>query len=182
VDFRAAFVKIAGALRRASIDFALIGGFALAALKVPRATGDLDFLADGKRADDVDRVMQQLGYEVLHRSHDAANFASRNVRLGRVDFLFAHRAYTKGMLARAVVHRVFGRHQVKVVEPEDLIGLKVQSSTNNPGRMRLDMNDIARLLDAHPALDLDRVREYFRLFDREAEIEALLAERQRGRT
>jgi predicted nucleotidyltransferase len=131
------------------------------------------------RADEVDRLMRELGYEVLHRSRDAANYASQNARLGRVDLLFAHRSYTKAMLARAAVHRVFGRHQVKVVQPEDLIGLKVQSSTNNPRRMRLDMTDIARLLEAHPALDVERVREYFRVFGREGEIEALLADRQK---
>ena len=179
MDFRSVFLKITAALRSESVDFALIGGFALAALKVPRATSDLDLLADGLRADDVDRIMRELGYDVLHRSHDAANYASENTRLGRVDFLFARRTYTRSMLARAVAHRVFARHRVKVVQPEDLIGLKVQSSANNPRRKQLDMSDIARLLDAHPALDLDRVRDYFRLFDREGELDALLADRQK---
>lgn len=177
MDFRSAFLKIGAALDREAIDFALIGGFAMAALKVPRATGDLDFLADGARADQIDSIMQGLGYAKLHRSNDAANFGSQDELLGRVDFLFARRAYTNAMLARAKSHDLFAGVQIKVVQPEDLIGLKVQSSSNNPRRLRLDVADIARLMDAHPHLDLERVREYFRLFGREAELDDLLADR-----
>jgi hypothetical protein len=57
--------------------------------------------------------------------------------------------------------------------------LKVQSSSNESRRFALDVADIERLLRATPGLDLARVREYFRLFDREAELDALLA-RVRG--
>jgi hypothetical protein len=59
------------------------------------------------------------------------------------------------------------------VDAADLIGLKVQSSSSDPRRTRLDLADIDRLLDV-PGLDLARVREYFRLFEREAELDALL--------
>jgi hypothetical protein len=71
-----------------------------------------------------------------------------------------------------------GAAGVPVVEVADLIGLKVQSSSNDPRRARLDLADIDRLLDL-PGIDLGRVREYFRLFDREPQLDELL--RVRGR-
>jgi Uncharacterised nucleotidyltransferase len=178
VDFRAAFEAVTQAMRAEGVDFALIGGFALAALGCPRATGDIDFLIAGEHADRLARIMQRLGYAELHRSGDAANYAASDIRLGRVDVLYARRQYSRAMLARACPYAVLGETEIKVVEAEDLIGLKVQSSTNNPKRRPLDLSDIEQLLATHPGLDVQRVREYFRLFDREAELDAILARSQ----
>jgi hypothetical protein len=93
-----------------------------------------------------------------------------------VDFLFARRAPTRAMLARAPIRSVLGRLDLRVVDPADLIGLKVQASSNDPRRRRLDMADIQALVERSADLDLDRVRSYFRLFDREKELDALLLE------
>ncbi len=80
------------------------------------------------------------------------------------------------MLARATTDRTAGAPDLPVVDAADLIGLKVQASSNNPARLRIDIADIARLLKAAHDVDLERVREYFRIFDREKELEALLGE------
>lgn len=61
-----------------------------------------------------------------------------------------------------------------------LIGLKVQSSTNDPSRQRLDMADIVRLLRAERNVDMQQVRDYFRVFEREKELDALLAELEKS--
>lgn len=177
VDFADVIRRVAVAFDERKIPFALIGGMALAALGVPRATADVDLLVLGERADDVAQIMVYLGYRELYRSLDAANYAADDARSGRIDFVFARRPYSLAMLGRARPRRVLGDVQVRVVEPEDIIGLKVQASSNNPGRLGLDLADIQRLLDAHPNLDLVRVREYFRLFGREAELDGLLARR-----
>jgi hypothetical protein len=82
------------------------------------------------------------------------------------------------MLSRAAVHEILGA-AIRVVDAADLIGLKVQSSCNDPRRRHRDLADVERLLGAGQ-VDLARVREYFRLFDREKELDALLAgERER---
>jgi hypothetical protein len=81
------------------------------------------------------------------------------------------------MLARAATRTILG-HAIRVVDASDLIGPKVQASSNDPRRRDADLADIARLLDA-AEVDLSRVREYFRIFDREKELDALLAERSR---
>lgn len=61
-----------------------------------------------------------------------------------------------------------------------LIGLKVQSYTNDPSRQRLDMADIVRLLRAERNVDMQQVRDYFRVFEREKELDALLAELEKS--
>ena len=58
---------------------------------------------------------------------------------------------------------------------EDQIGLKVQSSSNDPERLHRDMADIEQLIrDNHSRLDIGLLREYFRLFEREKELDAIL--------
>ena len=173
MDLRSVLVEIHTALRDASIEHALIGGLALAAHGAARATTDLDLLADAERADDVDRIVRARGYDCLHRTQEVANYASADRPKGRVDFLFARRPHGRAMLARAREHPILGE-SVRVVDAADLIGLKVQSSSNDPSRRHRDLADIERLLRA-AELDLGRVREYFRLFDREKELDALLA-------
>lgn len=173
MDLRTVLSEIHVALRDASIEHALIGGLALAAHGAARATVDLDLLADGERSDDIDRLVRAHGYERLHRTADVANYVSAEPARGRIDFLFARRAYGRAMLARAATRQVLGQ-TLRVVDASDLIGLKVQSSSNDPSRRHRDLADIERLLHTGE-LDLGRIREYFRLFDREKELDALLA-------
>lgn len=173
MDLRSVLIELHAALQEASIRHALIGGLALAAHGAARATVDLDFLADGERSDALDRILRERGYECLHRTADVANYASEDPARGRVDFLFARRTHGRAMLARAEEHAVLGQC-VHVVDAADLIGLKVQSSSNDPSRRHQDLADIERLL-REGAVDLERVREYFRLFDREKDLESLLA-------
>jgi len=178
MDLRSVLLEIHSALREASIAHALIGGLALAAHGAGRATIDLDLLADGDRADDIDRILRERGYECLLRNEYVANYVAATPERGRVDFLFAQLARGRAMLARAALHTILGA-QIRVADAADLIGLKVQSSSNDPSRRYLDLADIDRLLRS-ATVDLARVRDYFRLFDREKELDALLSG-ERGR-
>jgi len=173
MDLRSVLLEIHTALREASIAHALIGGLALAAHGAGRATSDLDLLADGDRADDVDRILREHGFESLRRTENVANYVAATPVRGRIDFLFARRAHGRAMLERAALHTILGA-AIRVVDASDLIGLKVQSSSNDPSRRYLDLADIDRLL-RRGQVDLARVREYFRLFDREKELDALIS-------
>jgi hypothetical protein len=175
MDLRAVLLRLARSLDEARIRFALIGGLALSAHGAARATVDLDFLAEGERDADVHRILLADGYECLYRSENVANYASSDPERGRVDFLFARRSYGQAMLARAAGHSVLGA-TLRVVDPADLVGLKVQASSNDPTRRHRDLADVQSLLRSVPDLDRARVREYFRLFDREKELEAMLSE------
>ena len=133
MDLRSVLLEIHTALREASIAHALIGGLALAAHGAGRATSDLDLLADGDRADDVDRILREHGFESLQRTPYVANYVAATPERGRVDFLFARLERGRAMLERAAVHTILGA-PIRVADASDLIGLKVQSSSNDPSR------------------------------------------------
>lgn len=173
MDLRSVLLELHAALDAEGIEHALIGGLALAAHGAGRATVDLDFLADGGRAGDVDRILRERGYEVLQLTENVGNYLSNDPVRGRVDFLFARRSIGRAMLARAALLDVLGT-LLRVADASDLIGLKVQASSNDPRRTRQDLADVEKLLRV-AEVDLERVREYFRLFGREKELDALLA-------
>lgn len=151
---------------------ALIGGLALAAHQVVRATRDVDFLADAEDADRLHDILLALGYRCVYRSEDAANYLRNDEGL---DLLYAHRPIARRLLAEAK-ERTTAMGTLRVVSAEGLIGFKLQAWVNNPSRTR-DIDDIRALLRAqHGRLNMTEVREYFALFDRTEMLDELLAE------
>jgi hypothetical protein len=151
---------------------ALIGGLALAAHQVVRATRDVDFLADADDADRLHEILLALDYRCVHRSEDAANYVRGDEGL---DLLYAHRPTARRLLAEAITRdTVMGT--LRVISAEGLIGFKLQAWVNNPSRTR-DLEDIRALLRAQRArLNMSELRDYFLLFDRTEMLDALLAE------
>jgi len=124
--------EAAAALHDIEAPFALIGGLALAAHGVVRATHDVDFL----------------------------------VEAGCADAIVPGNASEAGQSIAGL----------RVVSAEGLIGFKLQALVNDPRRTQ-DLEDIRALLRANPgSLDLAEVRGYFRLFDRESQLDELLGE------
>ena len=166
--------EVASALNAIGVPFALIGGLALASHKVIRATQDVDLLADVEKADEIDAALAKLGYSCLHRNADAdaANYARGDER---IDFLFASRPIARRLLDAAMeLETTLG--DLRVVSAEGLIGFKLQALVNDPRRTR-DLEDIRALLRANRgALDIEELRAYFRLFDRESLLDELLRE------
>jgi hypothetical protein len=164
--------EVTTALRGIQVQFALIGGLALASHNVVRATQDVDLLVDADRADDVHAAMERLGYACLHRSADAGNYSRKDER---VDFLYASRPIARRLLADArEVKTSFG--DLRVVSTEGLIGFKLQGWVNDARRTR-DKEDIRALLRANRnAVDMKEIREYFQLFDRMELLDELLRE------
>jgi hypothetical protein len=162
--------ELVEALNRLGVRFALIGGLALAPHKVIRATQDIDLLTDAVSADDIDQELTRLGYRCVHRSADAGNYLRGDER---VDFLYARRPVARNLLAGAAELKTpFG--VLRVVSPEGLIGFKLQALANDPRRTQ-DLADIRALIRANRAtLNMVEVREFFRMFDREALLEELL--------
>lgn len=151
---------------------ALIGGLALAAHNVVRATRDVDFLIDADDADRVHGLLLGLGYQCLHRSADAANYVRGEEGL---DLLYAYRPVARRLLEEAV-ERVTPMGRLRVIGAEGLIAFKLQAHVNDPARLR-DLEDIRELLRVNRGnLDLDEVAGYFALFDREDLFDELIAE------
>jgi predicted nucleotidyltransferase len=164
--------EAAKALDAIGVRFALIGGLALASHKVVRATQDVDLLAEADKSDKIDAELLRLGYRCLHRSADAANYVRGDERL---DVLYAGRPIARRLLAAAAETKT-ALGELRVVGAEGLIGFKLQGLVNDPRRTQ-DLEDIRALLRANRGtLDMKEVREYFRLFEREALLDDLLRE------
>ena len=176
MDFVRVFKFLIEKFKQKKIDFALIGGFALYSAGINRATQDIDMLIPKEKAEEVKKLMVVQGYKLLYESEDVLNFISSDSKLGRVDFVYAYRKYACEMLRRASPKEILkSRFKVKIVRIEDLIGLKIQSSSNDSRRYHQDMNDIESLIENnYSALNMKLVKEYFDLFDREKELTAIL--------
>ena len=176
MNFKAVFEYLLSQFTKQRIDFALIGGFALHAAGHSRTTQDIDLLICVEDIEKVKEILSAFGYELIHESQDVLNFQGRLKNLGRIDVIQAHRQYARKMLQRAKEYDILkSKFSVKVVVPEDLIGLKVQASGNDPARYSQDMADIEIILrNNRGRLDMKQIREYFSLFEREAELDAIL--------
>ena len=151
---------------------ALIGGLALAAHQVVRATRDVDFLVDADDAERLHALLLGLGYQCIHRSEDAANYLRGDEGL---DVLYAHRPEARRLLATAQ-ERETGLGRLRVISAEGLVGFKLQGFVNDASRMR-DLDDLRALLRANRGtLDMQEVRRYFALFDREPLLDELLVD------
>jgi hypothetical protein len=151
------------------IRFALIGGLAVAAWGIVRATEDIDFLADSDPSPLADsplrlalkRLFERHGCHVDWRvgAHDDPIPLLLRIELSRprhglgVDILWASKSWQRDALIRTVEVRV-SRRRVRVLHPEDLILLKLEA-----GGPR-DLFDIQGLLSAPPPeLKFGRLQE-----------------------
>jgi hypothetical protein len=168
--------------RRRRFRVALIGGFALPFHGVQRVTGDVDFLVEAAGSEALHEALLAAGARCLYRSADAANYAPETSTLAPLDCIYARRDRAVDMLRRARRAPFRGaRLRVPVVDVEALIGLKLQALVNAPSRAQ-DEADIRALVAANRgALKADLLRDYYRLFGREGDLERLLAEVQTRR-
>lgn len=155
---------------RAGTEPALIGGLAVVAHQVVRATQDVDFLVAAEAAEPVHNALLGLGYQCRYRSEDAANYVRGTEGL---DLLYAHRPLARRLLAGALVRETpMGR--MRVVSVEGLIGFKLQGFVNDATRTR-DLDDIRALVRRHRAsLDTAELQEYFALFQQQELLDDLL--------
>jgi predicted nucleotidyltransferase len=171
VDFYTVLGFLIEDFGKQNVSYALMGGFAMGAYGIVRATTDLDFLIAADDLEAAKKVMQDRGYRCIYESENVAQFASDLKPFGAVDFLLAFRPVSKEMLERKKDVPVFeGELLLSVLAPEDIIGLKIQSLVNNPERKERDEGDIKAIM-AHfgDELDWNLLREHFLLFDLEDE-------------
>jgi len=106
---------------------ALIGGLAVVAHQVVRATKDVDFLVEAEAAQKVHDALLGLGYQCLYRSEDAANYVRAADGL---DLLYAHRPLARRLLAQAS-ERETPMGRMRIISVEGLIGFKLQGFVND---------------------------------------------------
>lgn len=167
MDFRAVTRKLIAEFAQQGVAYGLIGGYAVGLWGVPRGTVDMDFLVRLDDMDKVQKIMEEIGYEVRFRSENVTQYQSGLGLFGEIDYLHAFREASLHMLQRAVTKSLFQDGvSIKVLIPEDLIGLKVQAFSNDGTREAIDMYDIETLMKIHHrSLDWELVGQYFELFD-----------------
>ncbi len=164
MDLEKALALLAAEFKTRGINCALMGGYALGAYGVGRATLDLDLLVDAGDLPKLEQAMTALGYEKVFSSENVSQYVSRSADLGEVDFIHAFRPAAKKMLLRAVpMPGLPPGQELKVLRAEDIIGLKAQAIANNPERKHRDSADIEELLRT-TQVDWAVVKEYLELF------------------
>lgn len=142
---------------------ALIGGLAVIAHKVVRATTDVDLLVAVEDADRVHQAILALGYECIFRSDDAVNYQRGDERL---DLLYSYPGReSEALLRDAVVHTLPVVGKAKVVSREGLIGFKVGGYLGSDKTRTKDLDDIREILRLYRGdLDMAEVKRYFDLY------------------
>jgi Uncharacterised nucleotidyltransferase len=151
---------------RLQIRYAAIGGFALGLLGSPRQTMDLDFLVHSDDLTKLDEALTTLGYRRVFHTENVSQYRHEDDVWGSIDVIHAFRKISLAMLQRAKNYPAFGGTQnVRAVDPEDIIGLKVQAMFNDPTRRSQEVADIERLAMYYGhKLDWDRIKEFYDLF------------------
>ncbi len=122
-----------------------MGGLAVAAWGAPRATEDIDLLADLSPTPQLDAALRAGGFEPEWRRGESDDPVPLLLRLRspsgpEIDVICATRAWERDMLARAVRLRTPQGLEIPVIAVEDLIVLKLMAG--GPG----DLADVADLL------------------------------------
>ena len=148
-----------------NIRYGLIGGFALVVFGIPRTTIDLDFLVDRDDLAKLDKIMAMSGYRLAFRTENVSQYVGLPPGTGEIDFVHAFRKYSKKMLVRVQIRKL-GDLSIRVLRPENIVGLKVQAIANDPTRKNRELADIESILDKFGnEMDWSWLEEYFELFD-----------------
>lgn len=170
----------------AGIRAAVIGGVAASLLGKPRLTKDIDAVVLDTDAESLLESGAAFGF--VARTTDAREFA-RNTRMlllryakGNIDIDLSLGAlpFETEVIERSSMIDVGAGVSIRIASPEDIIIMKAIA-----GRAR-DVMDIENIIQATPALDVDRIRRWVREFSSVLELpeihddlERLLRRRQR---
>jgi len=176
MNFELVLEKMIPEFKKNRIRYALIGGFALGAWGIPRATMDLDFLIHKEDLNKLDKILTKMGYKLRFRSENVSQYKSNKKDLGTLDFLHAFRKISLQMLARAESKEVQkGKLNIRLASPEDIVGLKIQAMANDPRRKLKELADIEAILRLYKKkINWKLIQEYFQLFQLEDEFKFLM--------
>ena len=167
MDFKTVITMLLSRFEKHGVRYGLMGGFALGLWGVGRATVDLDFLVDRADLAKVDASMSDMGYECKFRSDNVSQYISPIKIYGEIDFIHAFRQASVEMLQRTMEMKIFnGELTIRVLVPEDIIGLKLQAIRNDPRRREQDMEDIKALVVSRQGkLNWKLIKEYAEILD-----------------
>ena len=181
MEFKPALEALIARFGEHKISYALIGGFGMGALGIARATIDIDFLILMSDMPAVHGIMLSLGYRRVYSSDNVSQYESDVKILGGVDIIHAARPVSVRMLKEAVHRKVFGDMEVKVLLPEDIIGLKVQAMANDEQRAARDYADIEEIIRVFAkTISWTKLETYFAMFDMADKLKILKSKYAKG--
>lgn len=166
MDFERVLKTLLTEFARRNLRYGVIGGFAMGALGIQRATMDFDIVVHRDDLEPLHALLIPLGYTRRARTENVSHYSHPDNVWGDVDVLHAFRPASLQMLQRCRLVPIFsGTLTIRVLAPEDVIGFKIQAIANNPLRRVQDAADIELLAAAHGrTMDWSRVQEYYDLF------------------
>ncbi|OGC89699.1 MAG: hypothetical protein A2W25_17360 [candidate division Zixibacteria bacterium RBG_16_53_22] len=158
--------RLASALKKAKIDYMVIGGQAVLIHGEPRYTKDIDVTlgVDTDKLPELIKLSKGLGLRVLVKKPEEfvrdtkvlpAIQISSNIK---VDFIFSSAEFEREAIKRAKSVKI-GRTAIKFASLEDLVILKIIA-----GRPR-DIEDVRILLIKNPRHGVEYIRAWLRKFD-----------------
>jgi len=154
--FEDALARLVAVFQERRVSYALIGGLAVAAWGAPRATEDIDILADVSPSPELDAALRAGGFDVEWRGGDPDDPIPLLLRLRsasgpEIDVVCATRAWEREILNRSIPIRIPEGPETSVIAVEDLIVLKLMAG--GPG----DLADVVDLLGrAGPLPELEK--------------------------
>ena len=181
MDFKQTLMLIINELNTSQIDYGLIGGFAMGLFGIDRATTDLDFLINVKDIDKIKHILLTNGYELLFYSENVLQFVSPIKDFGEIDILIAKREVSLDMLKNTIKKSILDDSiDIKILTPEDIIGLKLQAIKNDKDRESVDRNDIKYLMKNF-RLNNSRIKKYADLLNMKEYLENIELEMENER-
>ena len=169
MDFLPVLQATIAAFDAAGIRYALIGGFAMGLHGVQRATMDVDFILMLDDLDQASKHLDGLGFRCIYRDENVSHYRHEATSWGQIDLLHAFRVPSLGMLTRSKRMPLGTGLSVPVVALEDLIGLKIQASVNDPTRALRDWQDIEMTIREMSRRaqqpDWELISDYLEIFD-----------------
>jgi hypothetical protein len=156
VNFGKVLQTVSDFLEAREFRYGVVGGVALAAYGLPRATVDLDFVVEAHAQDDLIQFLESQGYQTLHRSSHEHPEPSR----GRVDVVYVRGETSEELFAGCRVLRGPGGKDIPVPRPEHISAMKVVAMKNDPSRIFQEMADVRFLLSL-PGVDRREIEGYF---------------------
>lgn len=153
-------------LSACQVPFVIIGGVAVACIARPRFTADIDAAVAVEDMTSLESLVEAATpFELFPINENASAFARQHrvLRMRHrasgisIDVSMIALPFEHEMIARAHRYTLAGL-EIRLPTPEDLVILKAVAHRPQ------DLIDIASILEAHPELDLERVRSWLKQF------------------
>ncbi len=152
--------RLISALNNGGFEYAIVGGLAVVLHGYDRYTRDIDALVwdVDERLDELVTLLMNHGFRPASPNQVVMAPSARILHLladdeTLVDIFLGFLPFEREVIDHAVAMPIGGSDKVKVTSVEDLIIMKLIASRTR------DLNDVTALLELHPDVDKDRIRQ-----------------------